>query len=82
MIKTKSETIEIYDMKPKFSFSSKVKIIDGFYKNFKGIIKSFSQLKDTYIYDVLIKLDNNERLIKFKEEQLEELPKKPWYSFN
>jgi transcription antitermination factor NusG len=69
-------------MKPKFSFTTKVKIIDGFYKNFKGIIKSFSQSNDIYIYDVLIKLDNNEKLIKFKEEQLEEISKKPWYSFS
>lgn len=60
-----------------FTYNQKVRIIEGFYSGYYGIIKQIIKLD----YIVEITLNEKKVLIKCKKSDLETFKVKKWYSF-
>lgn len=68
---------EIENIDSAFSYRQKVKIINGFYSGYTGIITSY--IKN--IYNVEIRVNEKTLIIACKREHIETAPKRKWYSF-
>jgi len=59
------------EQQPIYSLNNKVKVLNGFYKNFKGKIKDYKVTKQGIEYEVEVNLkDNRVKKINFAEIQL------------
>lgn len=56
--------------KPTFSYNEKVKITDGFYKGYVGIIKNFKEGKEEFTYDIDLKLDGKSSIKTVEESDV------------
>lgn len=65
---------------PKYPYKTSVLILEGFYKNYVGVIKAYEVSHEIVIYDVEVKLDTTtDKIIKLREEHVKPYRRK-WFA--